>query len=214
VTPIRPRDPGSPRFPGFDALSQRGTWDPVTAGVVLSRVGPLPPLRFFSPHQEAIARPLLDVILDQHAEPRVPVLEMIDQRLAELSTDGWRYDDLPPDPEAWCRSLEALDQQAHDEYGTGYAACNHEQRVSMLKAFLALDDQDWHGMPADQVWSLWYRYACAAYYSHPSAWSEIGFPGPAYPRGYKSLGTDGLEPHETPDHLPPDMAHRQGRNAP
>ena len=33
------------------------------------------------------------------------------------------------------------------------------------------------------------RYACTAFYAHPWAWNEIGFGGPAYPRGYKILGT-------------------------
>jgi hypothetical protein len=32
------------------------------------------------------------------------------------------------------------------------------------------------------------RDALAAFYAHPWAWSEIGFGGPAYPRGYARLG--------------------------
>ena len=32
------------------------------------------------------------------------------------------------------------------------------------------------------------RYACAAFYSHPWAWNEMGFGGPAYPVGYANLG--------------------------
>src|SRR5205823_9772704 len=63
-----------PRFPGFDVLAQVDSWDAVTAGVVLARLGPPPPIRFFTPDEEAIARPLLDLLLDQHEEPRVPVL--------------------------------------------------------------------------------------------------------------------------------------------
>ena len=32
------------------------------------------------------------------------------------------------------------------------------------------------------------RDTLAAFYSHPWAWNEIGFGGPAYPRGYARLG--------------------------
>ena len=32
------------------------------------------------------------------------------------------------------------------------------------------------------------RSVLAAFYSHPWAWNEIGFGGPAYPRGYARLG--------------------------
>jgi hypothetical protein len=192
------------RFPGFDVLSQTDAWDPVTAGVVLARIGPLPPLRYFTPDQEGVARPLLDLILDQHEEPRVPVFEMIDQRLAELTTDGWHYEDLPPDPQAWSTSLEALDEDARDRHGQGFARCAAELRTGLLEDFLALGDGKWHGMRADRVWSLWSRYACTAYYSHPWSWNEIGFPGPAYPRGYKNLGLDSREPFEVADHRPHD----------
>ena len=51
-------------------------------------------------------------------------------------------------------------------------------------------------MPAQRLFSLWMRYACSAFYSHPWAWNEIGFGGPAYPRGYKHLALDGREPWE------------------
>jgi hypothetical protein len=49
------------------------------------------------------------------------------------------------------------------------------------------------------VWSLWTRYACAAFYAHPWAWTEIGFGGPAYPRGYQALGVDKREHWEVGD---------------
>ncbi|HZP15383.1 MAG TPA: hypothetical protein VFA96_06145, partial [Nocardioides sp.] len=54
----------------------------------------------------------------------------------------------------------------------------------------------WYGLRAAHVWSLWMRYACAAFYAHPWAWNEIGFGGPAYPTGYKNLGVDGRESWE------------------
>jgi hypothetical protein len=57
----------------------------------------------------------------------------------------------------------------------------------------------WHGLPADRVWSLWTRYACTAFYAHPWAWNEIGFSGPAYPRGYKNAGVGRREPWEVAD---------------
>ena len=58
----------------------------------------------------------------------------------------------------------------------------------LIQAVQDLGSGDWHGLPASRVWSLWTRYACTAFYAHPWAWNEIGFPGPAYPRGYKNKG--------------------------
>jgi hypothetical protein len=203
--------PGSGRFPGFDALSEVGRWDPVTAGVVLARLGPPPPVRFFTPAEQAVATALLARLLGTGDEEDVPVLRMIDARLAEQETDGWRYDDMPEDGRAWRDSLAGLDADAEAQYGTPFADRPAEDQNALIQAVQDLGSKDWHGMPATHVWSLWTRYACTAFYAHPAAWNEIGFPGPAYPRGYKNLGVDAREPFEVRDARPGDDPLREDR---
>ena len=198
------------RFPGYDVLDRSRTWDDVTAGVVLARVGPRPPLRFFTPREEAAARPLLDRLLAQDDEPRVPVFELIDARLAEGEIDGWRYEDMPEDGAAWKRSLRRLDDDARARRaGESFATLDRQAQVDVLESVRTADR--WHEFPAQRVWTLWLRYACAAFYAHPWAWNEIGFGGPAYPVGYKSLGVGGREPWEVPErdaHDPEPWSHR------
>ncbi len=130
----------------------------------------------------------------------MPVLEMIDARLAEQSTDGWRYEDLPEDGQAWRVTLAALDEDAWAAHDTGFARCDDETRRALIQAVRDLGAKPWHDLPASRVWSLWTRYACTAFYSHPWAWNEIGFGGPAYPRGYKNPGVGRREPWEVADH--------------
>lgn len=193
---------GPRRFPGFDVLTQRRHWDPVTAGVVLSRVGMAPDIRFFTPAEQAVATALCGQLLDQHDEVQVPVVQLIDARLAEKQTDGWHYHDMPEDGQAWRDTLAALDSDATDRYGMGFAACTEKQQATLIQVVQDLGADTWHGLPAKHVWSLWTRYACTAFYSHPSAWNEMGFPGPAYPRGYKNPGVDAREPFEVRDAQP------------
>jgi hypothetical protein len=188
---------GEVRFPGYDVLAQAPTWDPVTTGVVLRRLGPPPPRRFFTVDEEATARRLLDRLLGQDHEPRIPLFELIDARLAEGETDGWRYADMPDDGAAWKRSLAALDDDAATATGRRFHQLSGEAQDELLEAVRTGDD--WHGLPAPRVWNLWMRYGCAAFYSHPWAWNEIGFGGPAYPRGYKALGLDHRENWERPE---------------
>ena len=194
------------RFPGFDVLDQSRHWDDVTAAVVWSRTGLPPDIRYFTPAEQAVATALCDQLLDQgEGSPggrRVPVVNMIDARLAEQQTDGWRYVDMPEDGQAWRASLAALDEDAQARFGAGFALCSTEQQATLIQAVQELGDGDWHGMKAVRVWSLWTRYACTAFYSHPSAWNEIGFSGPAYPRGYKNTGVDAREPFEVRDAKP------------
>jgi len=187
------------RFPGFDVLTQAARWDPVTAGVVLARVGMPAAVRFFTPAEHAAAAALCDQLLGQHHDPKVPVVNLIDARLAEDQTDGWHYQDLPEDGQAWRDSLAALDADAAARFGRGFAACPAERQAALIQAVQDLGPGTWHGLGAAHVWSLWTRYACTAFYAHPWAWNEIGFPGPAYPRGYKNPGIDALEPFEVRD---------------
>jgi hypothetical protein len=184
-----------PRFPGFDALGQQRHWDPVTAGVVLERVSNVRDFRFFTPDEQAVATLLCDRLLGQSGDDRIPVAAMIDARLAEAQTDGWRYADMPEDGQAWRDTLAAL-------RADGFASATEKEQDELIQAVQDRAPHKWHGMPAARVWSLWTRYACTAFYAHPDAWSEIGFPGPAYPRGYKNSGVDRREPFEVRDAQP------------
>jgi hypothetical protein len=197
---ITPQDRG--RFPGYDVLEQVDRWDDVTAAIVLARLTPPAELSFFTADEGAVASGLLDLLLAQDAEPRVPVLELIDARLTAGETDGWHYDDLPEDGEAWRQTLAFLDADAHNTHDRGFATLSAEDQAPLVQA--VYDAEQWHGLPGAQVWSLWTRYACTAFYSHPWAWNEIGFGGPAYPRGYKNLRIDGRERWERADEAPAD----------
>jgi Gluconate 2-dehydrogenase subunit 3 len=190
------------RFPGFDPAAQATHWDPVTAGVVLGRLGRPPDIRFFTPEQEAIATALCDQLLGQDPARLVPVTAMIDARLAEAQTDGWRYADLPEDGQAWRDTLQFLDADARAKFGTGFAALSGPDQCAIIQAVQDLGPGEWHELNAAHVWSLWTRYACTAFYAHPAAWTEVGFPGPAYPRGYKNIGVDRREPFEVADAQP------------
>lgn len=192
---------GRGRFPGFDVLDEVPRWDDQTAGVVLARLGPTTDLSFFDLAETAAATALCDRLLAQDEEPKVPVVALLDARLAAGETDGWHYDDMPSDEEAWRRTLAALDEDAKALGGVVLAQLPVPDQVRVIQAVqdASSDGQKWHGLSAGHVWSLWTRYACTAFYSHPWAWNEIGFGGPAYPRGYKNRAVDGLEPWEVRD---------------
>jgi len=192
------------RFDGYDVLGQVPTWDLVTQGVVLRRLGPPAPLRFFTEPEGAIARQLVDRLLGQDDEPRVDVLADIDSRLALGVTDGWHYADMPHDGQAWRDSLAALDDLCRQRFAAGFATATRPQQMAMVQTVQDQIGGRWCGLPARHVWSLWTRYACAAFYAHPWAWNEIGFGGPAYPRGYKNIGFDRREAWEKPERDPRD----------
>ena len=112
---IRPRPP----VPRLRRARQAGHWDPVTAGVVLvpARTAARHP-RSSPPPSRPCATALCDQLLGQQDDPRDPRrCTMIDARLAEQQTDGWRYDDMPEDGQAWRDTLAALDADAGQRCG-------------------------------------------------------------------------------------------------
>jgi Gluconate 2-dehydrogenase subunit 3 len=190
------------RYPGFDVLDNVDAWDDVTAGVVLGRLAPPGELAFFTPTEVSVAGPLLDLLLAQDTAPRIPVLALIDARLAAGETDGWHYDDMPEDAQAWRDTLRYLDEDAQTRHhGRRFAHLIADEQATLIQTVQELShgDATWHACSATHVWSLWTRYACTAFYCHPWAWNEMGFPGPAYPRGYLNPGINSREHWEIPD---------------
>ena len=193
------RDPAGIRavvgsLPRFRRARAEQPWDPVTAGVVLDRVGTAPADAVLHPsgagrRDRAVRCPAGP---GRRHRPRTsgPCVELIDARLAEQQTDGWHYDDMPPDGQAWRDTLAGLDADANQEFGTRLRRPVRADTAGQRSSRRSKTSARSIGTACDakHVWSLWTRYACTAFYSHPSAWNEIGFPGPAYPRGYKNRG--------------------------
>lgn len=210
VTTTPPGD-WTERFPGYDVTSQSEHWDDATAAVILSRIQIDPIPSFFTPTEVTAARALCDQLLATEGDERIPVVAMIGDRLTRNETDGWHHADMPEDRIAWRQSLAALDEEAQSRFGSTFAACRGDQRDVLLRDLQRLGSERWHGLPAAELWGLWNRYVCSAFYSHPTAWNEIGFGGPAYPRGYKNRGVGRREPFEVADALPADDPVREGR---
>lgn len=190
-----------PRFPGFHPLTEEQHWDEATRDVVRRRREPPAP-RFFTPAEQRTAAALLDRLMGQPPGPsgeQMPLMEMIDDRLAQDLTDGWAYDTMPDDRQAWRASLAALDTEASARAGCSFDALGEQAQCDLIETVRTWPSEHWHGLPPAPLWSLWTRYAATAFYSHPAAWAEIGFDGPAYPRGYRNLGIDRREGIEVPD---------------
>ncbi len=105
------------RFPDYDVLASAGDWDDATRAVVLARLEPAHELSFFAAGAGAHAPAFCDVVLAQDAEPRVPVAELIDEKLAAGRLDGYQYADMPDDRETWRLTLAGLDHTAAEWHG-------------------------------------------------------------------------------------------------
>jgi len=191
------------RYPDFDCLEHVDHWDELTRQVVLERVENVPLLSFFTEFEAATLGAFCDVVLAQDAEPRVPVLAFIDRKLFEGRLDGYQYADMPDDRETWRLVARGLDEAAAARGADSYAAAPVELQRELMDAFAEgkLSGGAWEQLPGGRAWGVVMRSVLAAFYSHPWAWNEIGFGGPAYPRGYARLGVGLSEAWEGEEEL-------------
>jgi len=205
------------RYPDFDVLSQAGHWDEVTRRVVLDRVERPPAFRFFTVVERATLKPLCDRLTAQDEEPRIPVLAYIDEKLHENVGNGYQYFDMPSDQETWRTVARGLDAEARGLGLDTFAELSHHHQLQVCHHFAVgeLFGGAWATLNVARAFKLVLRDVCEAFYAHPWSWNEIGFGGPAYPRGYASFGTPSLgerehwETREEFDRDPvPDVRHK------
>jgi hypothetical protein len=192
----------SDRYPGYDILAQRGHWDDATRRVVLDRVHNVPPFTHFQGHaRETLEALCARVIPQDHRPPdlRVPLAPWIDHLCQQL-VEGFRFDDMPPNVTAWEWGLDGLDQSARAMFDNrAFIELDAQQQIAVLEEIRRGTPAGdvWQRLPAKRWWEFTaVRQIAGVYYSHPYAWEEIGFGGPAYPRGYFSLNHGDREPWE------------------
>ncbi len=184
------------RYPEYDVLEQADHWDPVTREMVLDRVNNVPPVRFFTEREAATLGALCDVLTAQDSEPRIPVINYIDQKYEQGELDGFQFADMPDDRDAWRLVAQGLDEQARqDADAASFATAEHAVQKAIVARFAdgELEGGAWAQMNVKHAFSLVMRVVLSCFYSHPWTWNEIGFGGPAYPRGYSRFGSPQLQ---------------------
>jgi Gluconate 2-dehydrogenase subunit 3 len=190
-------------YPGFRTMSQRKFWDATTRKVIEDRVYIVPPIRFFKSAELSIITAVVNRILpqdDRRPESRIPIVNAIDERLFENKIDGYRFADMPPDQEAYRLALQAIEEMARKRAGKSFPELRPREQDEILKLLHdgkpAAAHAIWDRLPVERFWHLLVGDCVSAYYSHPWAWDEIGYGGPAYPRAYTRLESGLAEPWE------------------
>lgn len=141
-----------------------------------------------------------------------------DEKLAKNSGDGYRDHRLPPLRDAWRTGLAALDDESRARFELPCASIEKPAQLALLAQIQRgeLKGSAWQCMPSNLIFSGRVLHdVCSAYYSHPRAWSEMGFSGPANPRGYVRMYSDRRDHWEAAEAKPgnEEKALRENRRA-
>ncbi len=203
-------------YPGYDVLDKwdSPSFDDATRRVVGDRLARKFPARFFDPEEYELLRAVMETVLPQHErneDDRIPVEAFLDEKLYTNATDGTRHADLPPQREAWRLGLSAIDAEAKAGYGRGFLELAPRERHAVLELIDTgkAGGDHWQDLPPKKFFrSILLKQAVKVYYAHPFAWNEIGFGGPAAPRGYLRLGPDMRDPWEAREERRPQRAEQ------
>jgi hypothetical protein len=203
-----------PRYPGYDVLSKHDTpsWDDKTREVIDQRLKTPHDPRFFDAVQWKAVCALCACIVPQNA---VPLAALLDEKLMTGIGDGYRDARLPSMPDAWRIGLAALDAQSRAHHDLPFGSIERNAQHALIKQMQEgeLKSDAWQGMPSALFFSTRVLHdICGAYYSHPHAWSEIGFGGPANPRGYVRMVANRRDPWEAAEAKPGQEAKADKEN--
>lgn len=194
-------------YPSYNVLDK---WDSPsfneqTRAVIARRLDEVPPRRFFDEAEWATLVALCDRVIPQPERADnwpVPIAPWIDAALHEQRGNGTRYASMPTDRDSWKQGLAAIDAEARERQGAAFVELTAEGQDEILKAVDAGDvraEDAWGGLPPQKFFRhLVLKEIVKIYYVHPGAMSEIGYGGPASPRGYVRLGSDAADPWEAP----------------
>jgi hypothetical protein len=190
------------RYGDYDVLAKWSSpdWDDQTRRVVAQRLHDVPPLRFFSEREATVLEAVAARILMQSQHKigdRVPIVPWIDEKLLNDRRDGYRYEELPPQREAWRLGIAGIDETAQRLHNRGFADLSPDEQDHVLARIAGGDPpgDGWARIPARRFFmSVLLPSIAKVYYAHPSAWSEIGYSGPSSPRGHVRNWIGGVDP--------------------
>jgi hypothetical protein len=192
----------SEAYPRYDVLAKwrSPSFDETTRDVLRRRLSPPEAPRFFTADAFATLQAVSMRLLPQDdREDPIPLAALADLFFADGRDEGFWNENMPPPAEAWRRGLAAIEAEAKARSGGRFADMTAQLQDGLLADLQAGRTQvaDWRGMdPAAFFRDGLLKTLAGLYYAHPAAWTEIGFGGPASPRGYVRLGFDERDPWE------------------
>ena len=195
-------DVTSGRYPGYDVLAKRDTpsWNDATRAVIDARLAIESRPAFFDAAEWQTLEAVCGRVMPQPAErPRVPIAALVDRQMLQGKLKGYRLADMPQPGEAWKRALAALEEVALRDRGRPFTQLTAADQDAILRQMQegGLNAEALRGMPAKTFWASHVNHdLIASYYAHPTAWNEMGWGGPASPRGYVRLDLDRRDPWE------------------
>lgn len=177
-------------YPDFNVMDGQKHWDTHTREIVGQRLKTQAfyPYQFFTQQEANTLSHLCAHLLDDHRYPVIAfVVHHFDTTLKNSPGESQRKTGVPAQTALIRDGLTLLDEACGKLYGGAFGECGEDDQQKVVNALMQDTfplQNNQTTIPVPDFMQKIMSEAVSAYYSHPAVWSDIGYAGPAYPRGY------------------------------
>lgn len=175
-------------YPSFNVLDEKDEWDDHTQQIVTSRIDASVAYLFLSEQEAKTLSSLCGLLVDDSSRDALAfVVSHIDQTLFSSPGEGQRKVGVPTAPKLIRQGLTAIDQTSEQKHSAAFAYLNpalQKQLIQDISKEQAQPTEVWNDIPQKDLFNKLMQLTVESYCSYPRVWSDIGYAGPAYPRGY------------------------------
>jgi len=187
-------------YPSFDVMKEQDEWDDHTQRIVTSRLNVEIRFHFLTATETDILKRICSILVNDHRPDVLDfVLAHIDQTLHQSPGESQRKAGIPHAPILVRSGLQAIEQGAQMIYSSSFTGLDIQQQIQYVEQIsesMAEPQDVWRHIPQQDLFKKLMQLTVESYCSHPKIWSEIGYAGPAYPRGYVRTELGQLDPWE------------------
>jgi hypothetical protein len=181
-------------------MKERDEWDDHTQAIVTSRLSSNDRYEFLTLVEAEMLRSICSLLVDDEKQEVLRfILRHIDETLRQPIGESERKAGVPPAPELIRSGLKAIERGVLLRHSTTFMSLDKPEQAAYLRKIsenAAEPSEAWAGIPQEPLFRKLCTLTIEAYCSHPRIWSEIGYAGPAYPRGYVRTQLGQLDPWE------------------
>lgn len=180
-------DLGATHYPTFDVLKEQTAWDEYSRSIVLQRLKPPEPT-FLMLHEIDMLRAVVANLVYEHRPVIIDfIVSHIDKQLGSPIGESDREVGVPAQDILVRKGLAALNATALAMGGSTFDTSPVELQADIMQKLQkghAPVPAEHATLPQKELFKKLLRLAVDGLSSHPTIWSEMGYAGPAYPRGY------------------------------
>lgn len=188
------------RYPSYNLMDEQEHWDKHTREIVLKRFGPFEDNKFLDKHEAAMILAIArHIVFEARNEILAYVVHHLDSTLASPIGEDQRKAGIPPRDVLIRQGLKFIDKLAERQYRGPFLEIALDKQLALLESLdkgKAIQISGWPEAMQKALFKKLSTEIVTAYYSHPIVWSEIGYGGPAYPRGYVRVEKGLTDPWE------------------